>query len=68
VTVGKQNIVVLGSGDFRALTDSLSAAFVRQLGAGTPEEAALEQFGHENVRSVEEAGAEDAEFDIADDL
>lgn len=53
--VGTANVLVLSSEDFRQKIDQLTAIWRRQIGAPTAEEAAVSQFGHDNVREVTDA-------------
>lgn len=61
VMVGGQNVVLLAPGDFTSMVDKVTDLIRERLQAATPEIAALEQFGHENVREVTEADSEDGE-------
>jgi hypothetical protein len=52
ISVGQQNVVVLAAKDFNEFSRLLGDAFIRQIGSGSAEEAAVDQFGNDNVRAV----------------
>jgi hypothetical protein len=54
VMVGGQNVVLLTPGDFTNVVDEVVGLVRERLQAATPEAAALEQFGCENVHEVTE--------------
>lgn len=56
VMVGTQNVLVLGGGDAQSFAAELGQAFTELIGAASPELAALEQFGHDNVRPMKDEG------------
>jgi hypothetical protein len=54
--IGQQNVLVLGGGDAQSFAVELEKAFIGLIGAASPELAALEQFGHDNVRPMKDEG------------
>jgi hypothetical protein len=54
--VGTQNVLVLSGGDPQSFAAELGRAFSELIGAPSPELAALEQFGHDNVRPMKDEG------------
>ena len=63
LSVGTQNnLIVLSGKDLSEFSQQLSQEFVKRIGAGSAEDAAVDQFGHDNVRAVN-----DAEEDVTDE-
>jgi hypothetical protein len=54
--VGQANVLVLGQGDIQAFSLGLGQAYMKLIGAATPEEAAVEHFGSDNVRPMRDEG------------
>jgi predicted amino acid racemase len=63
LNVGTQNVIVLAAKDISEFSHLLRVEFVKQIGTTTAEQSAVDQFGNDNVRIVDDEAESEAEQD-----